>query len=52
MVFDKGDEMTKAGLPDRYEVTATYRGDPLGREYKDPPLVFDLGIYRDRGPIH
>jgi hypothetical protein len=51
MVFDREPERSKAGLPDRYEVTVIYRGDPFGREYTEH-IVLDLGIYRDRGPIH
>lgn len=51
MVFDREPERSKAGLPDRFEVTVRYRGDPLGREYEEL-IVLDLGIYRDRGPIH
>lgn len=52
IVFDKEPERSKAGLPDRYDVVVTYR-DPFGHEYdRDPPIVLDLGVYRDRGPIH
>ena len=51
MVFDREPERSKAGLPDRYEATVTYRGDPFGRKYEEQ-IVLDLGIYRDHGPIH
>jgi hypothetical protein len=51
VVFDREPQRSNMGLPDRYTVEATYDG-PFGHSFRDPPLVLDLAIYRDRGPIH
>jgi hypothetical protein len=51
LAFDFGGERTQQGLPDSYVVHLTYRGEPLGREYKDEQVI-DMSIYRSRGPIH
>ena len=44
-------------LPDVYEATARYNGEPRRvllrrrqRQYRDPPIVLDLGVYRDSVP--
>ena len=47
----------RSDLPDVYEATARYGGEPhrillwrRQRQYRDPPIVLDLGVYRDSVP--
>jgi len=49
--------VTRADLPDTYEAIAQYNGDPYRflfwqrqKHYRDPPLMLDLGVYRDSIP--
>jgi hypothetical protein len=47
----------RSDLPDVYEATPGYSGEPRRillwrrqRQYRDPPVVLDLGVYRDSVP--
>jgi hypothetical protein len=50
VLFDNGRTRTDAALPDRFDVTLSYRGDPLRGRFIDN-FTLDLGMYREWGAI-
>jgi hypothetical protein len=50
VLFDDGRTRTDAALPDRFDVTLSYRGDPFRGQFTDS-FTLDLGMYREWGAI-
>ncbi|MGH3082619.1 MAG: hypothetical protein ACRDNP_00910 [Gaiellaceae bacterium] len=50
VLFDDGRDRTSAGLPDKFQATIRYRGEPFGRQFEDR-MTLDIGMYREWGAI-